>query len=105
MGYGFAWGYESPTRTPPPTKPAGFPYPWQSLDIDNWGLIFTQLGNKFCILLVNEFTKYIQNEISLEVACDTVRKELDKISEYMRFGSYTSIEEVCEAIFTTHDAI
>ena len=35
MGYGFAWGYESPTRTPPPTKPtdlpAGFPYPWQSL--------------------------------------------------------------------------
>ena len=37
--------------------------------------------------------------------CDTVQKELDKTSKYMRFGSYTSIEEVCEAIFTTHDVI
>jgi hypothetical protein len=74
-------------------------------DMDNWGTIFTQFGNEFCILLVNEFTKYVRNEISLEVARDTVRKELDKTSEYMRFGSYTSIEEVCETIFTTHDAI
>jgi hypothetical protein len=63
------------------------------------------LGNKFCILLVSEFTKYVQNKISLEVARDTVRKELDKTSEYMRFGSYTSIEEVCEAIFKTRGAI
>ena len=74
-------------------------------DMDIWGTIFTQLGNEFCILLVNEFSKYVRNEISLEVARDTVRKELDKASEYMRFGSYTSIEEICEAIFTTRDAI
>ena len=63
------------------------------------------MGNEFSILLVNEFTKYVRNEISLEVARDTVRRELDKISERMRFGSYTSTEEVCEAIFMTHDPI
>ena len=74
-------------------------------DMKKWGTIFTQLGNEFCILLVNEFTKYVRNEISLEAARDTVRRELDKTSEYMRFGSYTSIEEVCETIFTTHKAI
>jgi hypothetical protein len=74
-------------------------------DMDNWGTIFTRLGNEFCILLVNEFTKYVQNEISLEAARDTVRKELHKTSEYMRFGAYTSIDEICGAIFTTPDAI
>ena len=74
-------------------------------DIENWGTIFTRLGNEFCILLVNEFTRYVQEETSLEAARDTVRRELDKISEYMRFGSYTSIEEICEAIFMTRDAI
>ena len=74
-------------------------------DMENWGTIFTRLGNEFCILLVNEFTKYVRKESSLEAARDTVRRELDKISEYMRFGSYTSIEEICEAIFTTRDAI
>ena len=36
---------------------------------------------------------------------DTVRKDLDKTSQYMRFGSYTSIEVICEAMFTTHDAV
>ena len=74
-------------------------------DTDNWRMIFTRLGNEFCVLLVNEFTRYDRKEISLEVACDTVRKELDKASEYMRFGSYTSIEEICEAIFTTREAV
>jgi hypothetical protein len=74
-------------------------------DMDDWRSIFTRLGNEFCILLVSEFTKYVRKEISLENARDTVRKELDKTSEYMRFGAYTSIEEVCETIFTTHDAI
>ena len=64
-----------------------------------------RLGNEYCILLVNEFTRFVRNEISLEVARDMVRKELDKKSEYMRFGSYTSIEVICEAIFTTSDAI
>ena len=34
-----------------------------------------------------------------------MRRELDKTSEYMRFGYYTSIEEICEAIFTTHEAV
>ena len=63
------------------------------------------MGNEFCILLVKEFSRFVQNKISLEVARDTVRKELDKTSEYMRFGCYTSVEEICEAIFTTHDAI
>ena len=71
--------------------------------VDIWGTIFTRLGNEFCILLVNEFSKYVRNEISLKVARDTVRKELDKASEYMRFGSYTSIEEICEAIFTARN--
>ena len=74
-------------------------------DMNRWGMVFTRLGNKFCILLVNEFTKYVRNEISLEVARDSVRRELDKTSEYMRFGYYTSIEEICEAIFTTHEAV
>ena len=74
-------------------------------DTDNWRMIFTRLGNEFCVLLVNEFTRYDRKEISLEVARDTVRKELDKASEYMRFGSYTSIEEICEAIFTTREAV
>ena len=74
-------------------------------DMDKWGTIFTRLGNEFCILLVNEFSKYVRKEISLEAARDTVRKELHKISERMRFGCYTSIDDVCEAIFTTHDAI
>ena len=72
---------------------------------DGWGTIFTQLGNEFCILLVHQFTRYKQNEISLEAARDTVQKELDKTSQYMRFGSYTSIEVICEAIFTTCEAI
>ena len=74
-------------------------------DTDGWGTIFTQLGNEFCILLVHQFTRYKRNEISLEAARDTVRKELDKTSQYMRFGSYTSIEAICEAIFTTREAI
>ena len=34
-----------------------------------------------------------------------VRKELGKTSQNMRFGCYTSIEVICEAMFTTHDAI
>jgi hypothetical protein len=74
-------------------------------DMDNWGTIFTRFGNEFCILLFCQFTKYVRNETSLEVARDMVRKELDKTSQYMRFGSYTSIEEICEAMFTTRDAI
>ncbi|KAF8969122.1 hypothetical protein BDZ97DRAFT_1654173 [Flammula alnicola] len=74
-------------------------------DADAWGPIFTQLGNEFSILLIDEFTKYACNEISLEVARDTVRKELAKTSQYMRFGYYTSIEAICEAIFTSHDVI
>ena len=28
-------------------------------DMDIWGTIFTRLGNEFCILLVNEFSKYV----------------------------------------------
>ena len=74
-------------------------------DMDNWRTIFTQYGNDFCILLVDQFTKYVRNEISLEVARDMVRKELGKTSQNMRFGCYTSIEVICEAMFTTHDAI
>ena len=74
-------------------------------NIDSWGTIFNQLGNDFCILLVNQFIKYNQNEISLEVARDIVREELAKTSQYMRFGSYTSIEAICEAMFTTREAI
>ena len=77
----------------------------QCSSTDNWRMIFTRLGNEFCVLLVNKFTRYDRKEISLEVAHDTVRKELDKASEYMRFGSYTSIEEICEAIFTTREAV
>ena len=49
--------------------------------------------------------RYKWNEISLEAVRDTVQKELDKTSQYMRFGSYTSIEAICEAIFTTREAI
>ena len=41
-------------------------------DTKKWGTIFTRLGNEFCILLVNGFTKFDQNEISLETARDTV---------------------------------
>ena len=74
-------------------------------NIDSWGTIFNQLGNDFCILLVNQFIKYNQNEISLEVGRDIVREELAKTSQYMRFGSYTSIEAICKAMFTTHEAI
>ncbi|KAF8803149.1 hypothetical protein BYT27DRAFT_7305464 [Phlegmacium glaucopus] len=70
-----------------------------------WGTIFNHLGNEFCILLINKFFKYDENEISLEMARDSVRKELARFSQYMRFGSYTSIEHICEAIFTTNNVI
>jgi hypothetical protein len=73
--------------------------------MDKWESIFTRLGNEFCILLVDQFSKYVRNEMSLEAARDTVRKELDKTSRYLRFGSYTSIEAICETIFTTRDAV
>ena len=74
-------------------------------DMEKWGTIFTRLGNEFCTLLVDQFSRYVRNEMSLEAARDTVRKELDKTSRYMRFGSYTSIEAICEAMFTTRHAV
>ena len=74
-------------------------------DKSKWETIFNHLGNDFSILLINEFFKYDENKISLETARDSVRNELARFSQYMRFGSYTSIEHVCEAMFTTSNVI
>ena len=74
-------------------------------DKSKWRTIFNHLGNEFSILLINEFLKYDENKISLEMARDSVQNKLARFSQYMRFGSYTSIKHVCEAIFTTSNVI
>jgi hypothetical protein len=41
----------------------------------------------------------------LEKARDKVRKELAKISPHLKFGSYTAIDNIFEAMFTTSEVI
>ena len=43
--------------------------------------------------------------ISLEKARDKVRKELAKVFPHLKFGSYTSIEYIFDAMFTTSEVI
>ncbi|KAF8809973.1 hypothetical protein BYT27DRAFT_7093289 [Phlegmacium glaucopus] len=72
---------------------------------DAWNRNFNKTGNEFSILLANQFSKYDRKQISLEKARDRVRKELAKISPHLKFGSYTSIDYIFEAMFTTSEII
>ena len=72
---------------------------------DMWSRYFNTTGNEFSILLANQFLKYDERQISLEKARDKVRKELAKVFPHLKFGSYTSIEYILEAMFTTNETI
>ena len=66
---------------------------WQR-DPQRWNLEFEQLGNMFCTLLSQEFERHRRKETSLEVGRDVIRMELGKVNGLLRFGEYTSIEQV-----------
>jgi len=70
-----------------------------------WNVSFTSLGNRFLVLLVDHFVKYDRKEIGLEHARDVVRRELAEFSSNLAFGSYTSLERVFDAIFSTDQAV
>ena len=72
---------------------------------DMWSRNFNYTGNRFSILLANLFSKYDKKQISLEMARDKVRKELGKVFPHLKFGSYTSIEYILDAMFTTGEVI
>ena len=74
-------------------------------DKDMWNRKFHETGNEFSILLANQFSKYDKKQISLEKARDKVRKELAKTFSNLKFGSYTSIEFIFDAMFTTDELI
>ena len=77
---------------------------WQH-DHQRWSFVFEQLGNEFCTLLSQEFEKYHRKEASLEAGRDVIRRELGKVNRLMRFGEYTSIEQVCQTIFSTGETV
>jgi hypothetical protein len=77
---------------------------WQR-DHRRWSLVFEQLGNEFCTLLSQEFERQRRKETSLEAGRDVVRRELGKANGLLRFGEYTSIEQVCQTIFSTGEAV
>jgi hypothetical protein len=56
------------------------------------------LGNEFCTLFSQEVKKYRRKEASLEAGRDVIRRELGKVNRLLRFGEYTSIEQVCQTI-------
>ena len=72
---------------------------------DIWNIKFNETDNEFSILLANQFSKYDKKQISLEKARDKVRKELAKVFPHLKFGSYTSIEQIFDAMFTTSEII
>ena len=72
---------------------------------DTWNRNFDETDNEFSILLASEFSKCDRKQVSLEKARDKVRKELAKISPHLRFGSYTAIDNIFEAMFTTSEVI
>jgi hypothetical protein len=74
-------------------------------DHRRWNVAFDQLGNEFCNLLAQEFERYSRMETSLEAGRDVVRRELGKANRLLRFGEYTSIEQVCQTICTTSEII
>jgi hypothetical protein len=72
---------------------------------DMWNRNLNKTGNEFSILLADQFSKYNKKQISLEKGRDKVRKELAKHFPQLRFGSYTSIEYIFDAMFTTSEII
>ena len=74
-------------------------------DKDMWNKNFLETGNEFSILLANQFSEYDKKQISLEKGRDKVRKELAKAFPHLRFGSYTSLEYIFDAMFTTGGVI
>lgn len=74
-------------------------------DKELWNRNFDKTGNIFSILLADQFSKYDRKQISLEKARDKVRKELAKVFPHLKFGSYTSIEYIFDAMFTTDEII
>ena len=79
-------------------------YIWQR-DHQRWNFVFEQLGNEFCILFSQEFERYCRKETSLEAGRDVIRRELGKVNRSLRFGEYTSIEHVCQTIFSTGEIV
>ena len=77
---------------------------WQR-DHQRWSFVFEQLGNEFCTLLSQEFKRYRRKEASLEAGRDVIRRELGKVNRLLRFGEYTSIEQVCQTIFSTSEIV
>ena len=77
---------------------------WQC-DHQRWSLVLEQLGNEFCTLFAEEFERYHRKEMSLEAGRDIIRRELGKVNRLLRFGEYTSIEQVCHTIFSTSEVV
>ena len=77
---------------------------WQR-DHQRWNFVFSQLGNEFCTLLSQEFERYRKKETHLEAGRDVVRRELGKVNRLLRFGKYTSIEQVCGTIFSISEIV
>ena len=77
---------------------------WQR-DHQQWNLAFEQLGNEFCTLFSQEFQRYCRKQMSLEAGCNVIRRELGKINRLLCFGEFTSIEQVCQTIFSTGEAV
>ena len=77
---------------------------WQR-DYTQWNLAFEQLGIEFCTLLSRELEKYCRKETSLEAGRDVIRRELSKVNRLLRFGAYTSIEQVCQTVLSTGEVV
>ena len=59
------------------------------------------MNNAIAIKLIDSFFKFEQAEISLKDARDSVRRMLSRSHHELRFGRFTSIERLCEELFTT----
>lgn len=77
---------------------------WQH-DHQRWNFVFEQLGNEFCALFAQEFEGYHRKETSLEAGRDIIRRELGKVDRFLHFREYTSIEQVCQAVFSTSEVV
>ena len=70
-------------------------------DKEGWRVRFQDIENDVALQLIDGFFQHERGEISLEDARDHVRRTISRHHRGPGFGSFTSIERVCEAVFTS----
>ncbi|KAF8800466.1 hypothetical protein BYT27DRAFT_7313647 [Phlegmacium glaucopus] len=70
-------------------------------DRQGWKERFNVMDNTIALQLIDGFFEHEQAGISLEDARDCVRWSMSQSHHRSRFGHFTSIERVCEELFTT----